>query len=178
MLIGSLVELHFGLHSSMCFSHLKKLVLKAGSTPPRYLLDTLLSVELLQLFLIAFPTTAQYLVDRSRKLLPSRQLLNTQWIDRASVLGFDELFLDTCSIPQLSMTFSSIPPSIIVSIPLDTCIYRALQRIYIFVLRNLILISSISLDLSALVHLPNTFSLTSNPFLCDSSNFFKFFFSW
>ena len=36
MLIRSLVELHVGLHSCLCFSHLKKLVLKAGSTP-RYL---------------------------------------------------------------------------------------------------------------------------------------------
>ena len=37
MLIGSLVELHVGLHSCLCFSQLEKLVLKAGSTPPRYL---------------------------------------------------------------------------------------------------------------------------------------------
>ena len=133
MLIGSLVELHVGLHSCLCFSHLEKLVLKAGSTPPRYLLNTLLFVELLQLFLIAFPTTSQYLVDRSRKLLPPRQLLDTWWIDRASVLGSDELFLDTCSIPQLSTTFSSIPPSIASLIPLDTYIYRALLRVYIFI---------------------------------------------
>ena len=132
MLIGSLVELHVGLHSCLCFSHLEKLVLKAGSTPPRYLLDTLLSVELLQLFLIAFPTASRYLMDRSRKLLPPRQLLDTQQIDRASVLGSDELFLDTFSIPQLSTTFSSIPPSIASSIPLNTYIYRALLRVYIF----------------------------------------------
>ena len=37
MLIGSLVELHVGLHSCLCFSHPEKLLLKAGSTPPRYL---------------------------------------------------------------------------------------------------------------------------------------------
>ena len=37
MLIGSLVELHVGLHSCLCFSHLEKLVLKVSSTPPRYL---------------------------------------------------------------------------------------------------------------------------------------------
>ena len=37
MLIRSLVELHVGLHSYLCFSHLEKLVLKASSTPPRYL---------------------------------------------------------------------------------------------------------------------------------------------
>ena len=46
MLIGSLVELHVGLHSCLCFSHLEKLLLKAGSTPPQYLLDSWLSVEL------------------------------------------------------------------------------------------------------------------------------------
>ena len=37
MLIGSLVELLVGLHSCLCFSHLEKLVLNAGLTPPRYL---------------------------------------------------------------------------------------------------------------------------------------------
>ena len=99
MLIGSLVELHVGLHSCLCFSHLEKLVLKASSTPPRYLLDTLLFVELLQLFLIAFLIASRYLVDRSRKLLSPRQLLNSWWIDQASVIAFDGLFLDTSSIP-------------------------------------------------------------------------------
>ena len=40
----------------VCVFHIsKKLFLRASSTPPRDLLDTLLSVELLQLFLIAFP---------------------------------------------------------------------------------------------------------------------------
>ena len=167
MLIGPFVELHVGLHSCLCFSHLVKLVLKAGLTPPRYFLDTLLSVELLQLFLIAFLIASRYLVDRSRKLLPPRQLLDTWWIDRASVLGSDELFLDTSSIPQLLMAISLIPSQIAISIPLDTCIYRALLRIYIFVLRDPILISSISLDQSAPVHLPNTISLTPNLFLYD-----------
>ena len=47
MLIGSLVEFHVGLHSCLCFKHLEKLVLKASSTPPRYLIDTLFSVKLL-----------------------------------------------------------------------------------------------------------------------------------
>ena len=163
MLIGSLGELHVELHSCLCFSHLEKLVLKAGSTPPRYLLDTMLSIELLQPFLITFLTASRYMVDKLRKFLPPRQLLDTWWIDRASVLGSDKLFLDTCSIPQLSTTFSSIPSSIAISIPLDTCIYRALLRIYILVLRDPILISSISHDLSAPVHHPNTLFLTQKP---------------
>ena len=68
----------------------------------RHLLDTLLFVELLKLFHIAIPTTPRYLVDWLRKLLPPPYLLDTWWIDRASVLGSDELFLDTCSIPRLS----------------------------------------------------------------------------
>ena len=121
----------------------------------------------------------------------SRQLLDTWWIDRESSCLLDSfstpggsiellfLVLMSCSsIPQLSLTFSSIPPSIAFSIPLDICIYRALLRIYIFVLHDPILISSISLDLSEPVHLPNTISLTPNLFLCDSSSFFKIFFSW
>ena len=105
-------------------------------------------------------------------LSQSQQLLDTWWIDRASVLRSDESFLDTFSIPQLSTTISSIPTSIASLIPLDNCIYRVLLRVYIFILRDPILISSISLDLSAPVHLPNTLSLTPNLFLCDFSSFF------
>ena len=37
MVFESLVELHVGLHSCLCFSLLEKLLLKASSTPPRYL---------------------------------------------------------------------------------------------------------------------------------------------
>ena len=120
MLIGLLVELHVGLHSCLCFSHLENLFLKASSTPPRYLLDTLLFVELLQLFLITFP----------------------RWLPR----------------------YLLIPASIE--------LYWGF--IYSF-LRDLILVSSISLDLSAPVHLPNTISLTPNLFLYDFSSFFKIF---
>ena len=36
-MFGSLVELHVGLHLCLFFSLLKKLLLKASSTPPRYL---------------------------------------------------------------------------------------------------------------------------------------------
>ena len=50
MLIESLVELHVGLHSCLCFSPLEKLVLKCCSTSTRYVLDTLLSVELFKPF--------------------------------------------------------------------------------------------------------------------------------
>ena len=117
----------------------------------------------------------------------SRQLLDTWWIDRESSClldsfstpgGSDELFLDTCLIPQLSTTISSIPTLIASSIPLNTCIYRALLRVYIFILRDPILISLISLDLFVPVHLPNILSQSPNLFLYDFSSFFKIFFSW
>ena len=125
----------------------------------------------------------------------SRQLLDTWWVGRESSCLLDSfstpggliellfLHLMDCSLTPpwylyLSTTISSIPSSIAVLISFDTCIYRDLLRIYIFVLCNPILISSISLDLSAPVHLPNTISLTLNLFLCDFSSFFNIFFSW
>ena len=116
----------------------------------------------------------------------SRQLLNTWWIDRESSCLLDSsstpggsielLFLDlmSCSsIPQLSTTISSIRTSIASSTPLDTYIYRALLRVYIYILRDPILISSISLDLSAHVHLSNSLSLTHSKPL--PLGFFKLF---
>ena len=122
-------------------------------------------------------------------------LLDTWWIDWESSCLLDSfsiaggyiklLFLhlmDCSSTPPrylyLSTTISSIPTSIASSIPLNTYIYRDLLRTYIFVLHDPILISSISLDLSTSVHLPNTISLTLNLFLCDFSSFFNIFFSW
>ena len=58
MLIGSLVEFHVELHSCICFSPLEKLVLKCGSTRPRYLLNTLLSVKLLKPFYCCNPDSS------------------------------------------------------------------------------------------------------------------------
>ena len=95
MLIGSLVELHVGLHSCLCFSHLEKLVLKASLTPPRSLAiyraslafsycnpdcssTPTGSIEIASASSIA----SRHLLDRSRLLLPPRQLLDTFWIDR------------------------------------------------------------------------------------------------
>ena len=102
-------------------------------------------------------------------------LLDTWWIDRAFVLGSDELFLDTFSIPQLSTTFFLIPTLIASSTPLDTCIYRDLLKVYIYLLRDPFLISSTSLDFSAPVHLPNILSFTPNLFLWDFSSLFQDF---
>ena len=99
--------------------------LNTSSIPPRHLVVCRDSSAVSYRFL----TASRYLVDRSRKLLPPRLLLDTWWIDRAFALGFDELFLDTSAIDDLFL----IPPSIASLIPLDTCIYRALLRVYIFI---------------------------------------------
>ena len=125
-------------------------------------------------------------------LTQSRHLLDTWWIDRensclldsSSTLGgsIELLFLNLIlcfSIPQLSTTRSSIPTSIASLIPLDTCNYRDLLSVYIFILRDPILISLIPLDLSAPVHLPNTLSLSlqTSSFVIFQA-FSRFFFSW
>ena len=126
----------------------------------------------LSLFLIAIPIAPLYLVDRSRMLLPPRQLLDTQWIDRASVLGSDSLLIDTCSIPQLSTTIFSISTSIDSSIPLNTCIYRDLLRVYIFSLA--IYFSFLrSLLICSRLFISQTLSLS---FQASSLRFFQAFF--
>ena len=65
MVFESLFELHIGLHSYLRFLLLENLFLKASLTPLRHLLDTLLSVELLKLFLIVISIASRNLVDRS-----------------------------------------------------------------------------------------------------------------
>ena len=178
MLIGSLVELHVGLHSCLCFSHLEKLLLKVGSTPPQYLLDSQLSVELPKLFLIAISPAPRYLVDRSRLGLYPRQLLDTWWIDQASVLDSDVLFLDSSSTPQLSTSIFSTPPQKIpryLSIPASVEIY---QLLYIRPLYDSEIIFLQSLSWYFSVSLPKHSHLTPNLFLKDSSSFFKFLFTW
>ena len=168
MLIGSLVELYVGLHSYLCFSPLKKLFWKDGSTPPRYL--------------------AICRVSQACFLLQSRQLLDTWWIDWECSCLLDSLLIPggsikllaldlmSCSsIPQLSTTIFSIPTSIASLTPLDNCVCRDLLRVYIFSLRDPFLISLISLDLSASVHLPNTLSFTPNLFIWDFFWLFQVF---
>ena len=76
-------------------------------------------------------------------ILLSRQLLDTWWIGRES-----SCLLDSFSTPSGSIELLFLHLMDCSSIPLDTCIYWALLRVYIFILRDPILISSISLDLS------------------------------
>ena len=158
MWIGSLVELYIRLHSCLYFSPLEKLFWKTGSTHPRRLA-------------ICWASQAFF-------LLQSRQLLDTWWIDRVSILEIDSLLLDTCSIPQLSTTAFSTPPSIASSTPPDTSAVELYWRSYLNLHWNPSLISSNCLNLSVPVHLPNTLSFTPNLFLKVSSSFFKFFYTW
>ena len=172
VLIGSLVELYVWLHSYLCFSPLEKLFWKSWldtSSIPCYL------SSFSNLFLNAISTPPRYLVDRSTKLLPSWYLLDTWWINRASVLEFDSLLLDTCSIPQLSTTSFSTPTSTASLTPPDTSAVEHYWRVYIYFHRNPFLISLISLDLSASVHLPNTLSFTPNLFIWDFFWLFQVF---
>ena len=112
-----------------------------------------------------------------------QQLLNTWWIDQES-----SCLLDSFSTPDGSIEFlflylmdcSSTRPRylyLLMTVSLPASIELYWGSIYSF-LHDLILISSISLDLSAHVHLLNTISLAPNLFLFDFSSFFKIFFSW
>ena len=124
-------------------------------------------------------------------LMQSRYLLNTWWIDRESSCllnssstpggSIEFLFLKLilcCSIPQLSTTTFSTPPLTASSIPPDTLVVEHYWRSYLNLLCDLSLISSISLDLSVTVHLPNTLLFTPKLFVKVSSSFFKFFYTW
>ena len=105
MLIGSLVELHVGLHSWLCFSPLEKLVFKSGSTPPRYLLDTLLSVELLKPFSYRNPDSSSIpcgsIENAPTSLIAFRHLVDRSsfcswiWFLLLDTLAVDKHFLDT-----------------------------------------------------------------------------------
>ena len=77
--------------SKNCFEKLARHLLDTSSIP--CYLSSFSSI-----FLNAISTPPRYLVDRSRKLLPPRQLLDTWWIDQASVLESDSLLLDTSAI--------------------------------------------------------------------------------
>ena len=128
----------------------------------------------LSFFLSAISTPPWYLVDRSRKL-PACSIAPRHLVDRSSFWSWIWFFVARyLSIPQLSMTRSSTASSI----PLDTSAVEHYWRVYIYFHRDPSLISSISLDLSVPVHLPNTLFFTLNFFLKVSSSFFKFFYTW
>ena len=117
VLIGSLVELYIGLHSYLCFSHLEKLFWKVGSTPPRHLFDTLLSVEPFKNFFkrnldtssilggsiekaLASSIALRHLVDRLSFcswiwFFVARYLLDTSTVDDQFLDTYLDSFLDT-----------------------------------------------------------------------------------
>ena len=113
MLIGSLVELHAWLHSCLCFSLLKKLILKASSTRPRNLIDTWLSVELLKLFLIAISTPGGSIEKVLVPLIASRHL-----VDWSSLISYVWCFCTSTLAQHLylskakSSTHCSTPSSV------------------------------------------------------------------
>ena len=175
MVFGSLVKLHVGLHSCLCFSLLEKIAFKSQ-------LDTSSIPCCLSSFLNFF-------------ISQSRQLLNTWWIDRESSCLIDSfstvggsiellfLHLMDCSSTLLRYlyllkTISSIPSSTAISIPLDTFICRDLLRVYLssLVQSDPHFVRSLSRQLS--LFLSQTSHLTRILILKVSSSFFKIFFTW
>ena len=168
MLIGSSVELHAWLHSYLCFSLLEKQFwsnLDTSSLPPWHLAIC----RALKVFSYLNLNRSSTVGGLNEKV-PGPSIASRQLVDRLSFSScVFTSFLDTFS------TAASVDVDFLDTFLdrwLDTSICQELLRIYIFFLPNPVLISSISLDLSALVHLPNTISLTPNLF---PSVFFKLF---
>ena len=78
----------FGLHSCLCFSPHEKLFLKYGSTPPRYLLDTLLSVELLKHFSYRNPDSSS-IPSGSIEKAPASLIASQHLVDRSSFYSWN-----------------------------------------------------------------------------------------
>ena len=171
MLIGSLVELHVGLHSCLCFSLLEKLLLKASSTPPRYLAICWASSAFSYRNLDSFSTPSGSIEKVLASSIASRHL-----VDRSSFCS-----CIWCFVPRylyLSKTFFSIPSSTDGLTPLDTFICRDLLRHY---LNSSCSPQPISFDLSldsSFFFSPKQSHLTPILILKVSSSFFKFFFTW
>ena len=154
------------------FFALEKLVFKSGSTPPRHLAvcrdSSAVSYH--------FPDKSSIL-GGSIKKAPASSIVSRHLVDRSSFCSWI-----WCVVPRYLLDTSAVDdhfPDTYLDSFLDTCIYRALLRVYIYLLCDPILISSIFLDLSALVHLPNTLSLSlqTSSFVIFQA-FSRFFFSW
>ena len=117
-MIGSLVELHVGLHSCLCFSPLKKLFLKAGLTPPRYLVVCRASLAFSYCNPDSFSIPGRSIENGSVSSIASRHLM-----DRSSFYSW------FCwVVPRHLLDTSTVDDhfSIGVLIPFDTCICRDL----------------------------------------------------
>ena len=132
----------------------------------------------LKLFLIAISIAPRHLVDRSRKFLTSRQLLDTWWIDRASFLLLVFFFLDSFSTLYLLTLLFLNTFSTDGSTPPRHLICRDLLMIFKYTSYDpqltSVALSLIFSDFSS----PKPLSLTPNLFPWDSQAFFKSFFTW
>ena len=118
MLIGSLVELHVGLHSCLCFSHLEKLVLKSGSTPSRYLAVCRASSVFSYHNPNSFSILGGSIKNGSASSIASRHLVDQSRFCSWFCWVVPRHLLDTLAVDDYFSTD--------VSIPLDTCICRDL----------------------------------------------------
>ena len=96
MLVGSWLRCMSGLHSCLCFSFLEKLFLKAGSTPPRYLVICRASQAFSYRNLDTSSTPGGSIEKVSVSSIPSRYL-----VDRSSFCScVFALSLDRSSTPS------------------------------------------------------------------------------
>ena len=162
------------MHSYLCFSLLEKRFLSnldTSSIPPWHL-AICRAIKLFSYRNLDKSLTAGGLIEKvPGPSITSQQLV--AWSSFSSCV-FD-LFLDTfLTAVSVDVVFLNT----FLDSWLDTSICRELLRIYIYVLRDPVFISSISIDLSAPIHLPNTLSFTSNLFLKHFSSLIKLFFTW
>ena len=157
-----MVKLHTWLHSCLCFSPLEKMVFKSGSILPRYLLDTLLFVELLKPFSYRNPDSSSIL-GGSIKNAPASSIASRHLVDRSSFCSWiwflvARYLLDTSAVDKhfLDTYLDSL---------LNTSrylIYRALLKV-LFKPPRAIRFSFHSISLSiVLCFLSQTFSSHSN----------------
>ena len=140
LLIGSLVELHAWLHSYLCFSLLEKRFLSnldTSSIPPWHLAICwalkLFSYHNFNRSSIArwIDRESSWTLDSFSTVGGSIKLLDSWWIDRASLLVSLLCFSTPSRQLYLSTLFFSTPSSTDDSTPLDTSICQELLRIYI-----------------------------------------------
>ena len=120
MVFGLLVELHVGLHSCLCFSPLEKLLLKASSTPPRYLAICQTSKAFSYRNLDNFSTPGGLIEKVPASSIASRQLVNQSSFCSCIWWFVPRHLLDTCICRR---PFFSIPSSTDVSTPSSIEIY-------------------------------------------------------
>ena len=154
------------------FFTLEKLVLKSGSTPLRHL-----SVcRAFQAFSYRNPDTSST-PGGSIEKAPASSIASRHLVDRSSFCSWIWCVVPWYLLYTLAVDYHFLDTYL--DSFLNTCICQDLLRVYIYFLHDPFLISSISLDLFAPIHLPNTFSLSlqTSSFVIFQA-FSRFFFSW